>query len=84
MSEEDISNAIQMYGPLIEAWQGALPSLYAPTELNLKGSGFFGSDSDGGLRGYPAPTEITDVGRDHNTSEKLLDFAEMATGVIYP
>ena len=84
MSEENINSAVQMYGPLMDAWQGALPSLYAATEPNLESSGFFGPDSDGGLRGYPAQTEVTDVGRDYNTSKKLWDFAEMATGVPYP
>ena len=84
MSDTDYNAAVETYGELMDTWQGALPSLYAATVKDVKGSDFYGPDKDGGLRGYPTLTDITPVGKDEATAKRLWDFAERVTGVTYP
>ena len=52
--EEELKAAIARVGPLMEPWQGALPSLYAATVADAVPGALYGPDQDGGYRGYPA------------------------------
>jgi len=84
ISREEFDSMVEIYGPLMPAWQGALPSLYAAVNKDVNGTDFIGPDQDGGLRGYPAKAELLPIALDEIEAKKLWDFAEEATGVVYP
>lgn len=83
LTKDDITGIIEIYGALMEPWQGALPSLYAAVE-NVAGGDFIGPDQDGGLRGYPTKAEILPNALDKEEASKLWLYAEEATGVYFP
>ncbi|OOQ58187.1 oxidoreductase [Mucilaginibacter pedocola] len=76
--------AVKRTGPLMEPWQGALPSLYAAVEPAAKPYVLYSPDQDGGYRGYPAEFEITSGGRDEVIAQRLWEYSEKETGVVYP
>ncbi|MXN92006.1 SDR family NAD(P)-dependent oxidoreductase [Flavobacterium sp. Sd200] len=83
ISKEEFDNIIEVYGELMPAWQGALPSLYAAVSDDVKGNDFIGPDKDGGLRGYPAKTELLPLAHNQTEAAKLWKYAEEVTGVVY-
>lgn len=84
MNKQAYEDAIKQFGELMTAEQGALSTLYAAVANDVEKSGFYGPDQDGGLRGYPAKTEIMPNALDRLTARKLWDLAEEATGIMYP
>ena len=84
MTDEDKVAASSLYGELMQPWQGALPSLYAATSAEIKPGGFYQPDQDGGLCGYPTEAELLPHALDETVGKKLWDFAEDATGLVYP
>lgn len=83
ISKEQFDDMIKVYGELMPAWQGALPSLYAAVSDEVTGGDFIGPDQDGGLRGYPTKAEILPVALDEGDAKKLWQYAEEATGVEF-
>ena len=83
MTQDDIKGIVEVYGELMEPWQGALPSLYAAIEP-IEGGTFIGPDQDGGLRGYPAKAQILPHALNETEAGKLWRYAEEATGVYFP
>lgn len=83
ITKEQFDNMIEIYGQLMPAWQGALPSLYAAVNPDVKSGDFIEPDSDGGLRGYPAKAEILPVALNEAEAKKLWHYAEEVTGIIY-
>lgn len=83
ISKKQFDEMIEVYGELMPAWQGALPSLYAAVSDEVAGGDFIGPDQDGGLRGYPEKAEILPVALDEGGAEKLWVYAEEATGVKF-
>ena len=84
LTKDDITNIVEVYGELMEPWQGALPTLFAAVNDKITGGDFAGPDSDGGLRGYPEKTEILPLALDEAEAKKLWQYAEEATGVYFP
>ncbi|QIP12076.1 SDR family NAD(P)-dependent oxidoreductase [Spirosoma aureum] len=84
MEKTAIEAATQRLGALMETAQGALPSLYAAVSSEVEGASLYGPDQDGGLRGYPAKTEIDVVALNATLAAHLWQTAERLTGVIYP
>jgi len=84
MDAEVFETAKKRVGELMDPWQGALPSLFAATDLNAKPAELYGHDRDGGYRGYPALAELAPHALDNATAKKLWDWAEKETGVYYP
>ena len=84
MSREEHAAGIQRVGPLMDPWQGALPSLYAATSTEASGGKLYGPDKDGGYRGYPAEAIITANALVEGVAKKLWSLAEQATGVYFP
>lgn len=80
MGAEDYSAALQRVGDLMEPWQGALPSLYAATMADVRGSELYSPDKDGGYRGYPARLAILPHAQDEALAKKLWQFSEEVTG----
>ena len=76
MSAADIENAIIQFGTLMDTARGALSVLYAATANEIIPGGFYGPDSDGGLRGYPVLTEIGENASDEILGKKLWTEAE--------
>jgi len=83
LTQDDITGIIEVYGELMEPWQGALPSLYAAVAEDISGGDYIGPDQDGGLRGYPAKAEILPLALDEAEAKKLWQYAEEATGISF-
>jgi NAD(P)-dependent dehydrogenase (short-subunit alcohol dehydrogenase family) len=82
ISQEDFDAIKEVYGELMETWQGALPSLYAAVAY-VSGGDFIGPDQDGGLRGYPEKVEILPLALDAEEAKRLWEYAEEVTGVKF-
>jgi len=83
MTDEEIAAGIARIGPLMDAWQGALPSLYAATHPQATGGNLYEPDG-GGYRGYPTLATLKENATNEATAKKLWDLAEEVTGVKYP
>lgn len=83
ITKDEYDNMIKIYGELMPAWQGALPSLYAAVSEDVQGGDFIGPDKDGGLRGYPQKAKIESIALDQGEAERLWNYAEEATGIVY-
>lgn len=62
---------------------GALPTIYAATEMNLKGGEYIGPDGKGNRKGYPT-IEVPEAGvYNEETMKKLWGVSEEMTGVRF-
>lgn len=84
MTEAEITAAVERMGYPMEAWQGALPTLYAAVLPEVEEGGFYGPDADGGLRGYPTVAPVKENALDEVAAKKLWETAEEYTGVVFP
>jgi NAD(P)-dependent dehydrogenase (short-subunit alcohol dehydrogenase family) len=84
LNTEELSDTVKRVGPLMEPWQGALPTLYAATVPEAIPGALYGPDQDGGFRGYPALSEIQPHALDEQVAKKLWAYAENCTGLFYP
>lgn len=83
MTADAIQGAIDSLGPMMETAQGALSVLYAAVATGVVPGGFYGPDSDGGLRGYPVITDVGDNARDEIVGRKLWNESEIAAKVKF-
>jgi NAD(P)-dependent dehydrogenase (short-subunit alcohol dehydrogenase family) len=65
------------------AAQGALPALYAATEPDVQGGGYFGPDGIGGQRGYPIAVGSSKASLDRSMARRLWECSEQLTEVKY-
>jgi NAD(P)-dependent dehydrogenase (short-subunit alcohol dehydrogenase family) len=84
LNSEEFTDTVKRVGPLMEPWQGALPTLYAATVPDAIPGALYGPDQDGGFRGYPALSEIQAHALDEQLAQKLWAFAEDVTGIKFP
>ena len=84
MSAEELNTALERFGKLMDAAQGALSTLYAAVSAEVTKGGFYAPDEDGGIRGYPAQALIAPNALDEAVAQKLWSLAEHATGIQYP
>ena len=84
MSQDSFDAAVKEMGPLMEPWQGALPSLFAATSPDVVAGGFYQPDQDGGLRGFPVQAEIDQVALNELVNQKLWSLAEKFCGQKFP
>jgi NAD(P)-dependent dehydrogenase (short-subunit alcohol dehydrogenase family) len=84
MTAAELASVLSNLGPAMEAWQGALPSLYASVSPKIKGGALYGPDAEGGLRGYPADSPVAEIALDEFIAQDLWKLSESATGVIFP
>jgi NAD(P)-dependent dehydrogenase (short-subunit alcohol dehydrogenase family) len=63
--------------------KGALPSLYAATEPDLKGGSYVGPDGIGEFRGHPRLVSTSRAARDEDVAARLWTAAEELTGVRF-
>lgn len=84
MSEDAFAAAVERVGPLMEPWQGALPTLYAATSDDVTKGGFYEPDQDNGYRGFPAPGMLEPQALDEVVAKRLWEFAEEVTNVRFP
>jgi NAD(P)-dependent dehydrogenase (short-subunit alcohol dehydrogenase family) len=65
------------------AAQGALPALYAATEPDVQGGGYFGPDGIGGAHGYPVAVGSSKASLDRSMARRLWEWSEQMTEVKY-
>ncbi len=63
--------------------RGALPTLYAATELGLEGGLYVGPDGPGEFRGSPRPVSPNRAARDESVAARLWAVSEELTGVRF-
>ena len=68
---------------LMDAWQGALPTLVAATG-DVKPGDYFGPDGPGEVGGFPARGVIDDAALDKIVADRLWAVGEEVTGVVFP
>jgi NAD(P)-dependent dehydrogenase (short-subunit alcohol dehydrogenase family) len=64
--------------------KGALPTIHAATDLNLKGGEYIGPDGIGNRKGNPAIETPASEVYNAETMRKLWEISEKLTGVTYP
>lgn len=64
-------------------WQGALPTLYAATAAEAKAGGYYGPDTLGETRGYPAEAAIPAAARNPETLRRLWAESERLTNTSF-
>ncbi|RBQ06787.1 oxidoreductase [Pedobacter miscanthi] len=84
MAKSDYDAALQQFGQLMPAWQGALPALYAGISKEVAGGEYFGPDGKDELRGYPAKAQITAAVTDQKQGALLWEYATQQTGISFP
>ena len=62
---------------------GALPTIYAATDPNLKGGEYIGPDGKGQRKGYPTLDTPHASAGDEAVSQKLWEVSEKLTGVTF-
>lgn len=65
------------------AAMGALPTLFAATNPDVKGGEFIGPTGSSGMRGYPGIVRSNSRSYDLDTARRLWNFSEESTGVQY-
>ncbi|CAI9677765.1 oxidoreductase [Elizabethkingia anophelis] len=77
---ERLEGMFSEFEEVMDPWQGALPSLFAATDVSVKGGEFFGPDGKKEYAGYPALSKhSTPAMNDKELSEKLWKYAEEVT-----
>lgn len=65
------------------AAMGALPSLRAATDSNVKGGEYYGPDGVKNMQGYPVRQKSSDLSYSQVKAKKLWDISQKLTGVIF-
>ncbi len=65
------------------AAMGALPTLRAATDPNVRGGEYYGPDGFMEMKGYPVRVEPIPAARDPETARRLWEISEELTGVRY-
>ncbi len=66
------------------AAMGALPSLYAATNPEVRGADYIGPHALGGWRGYPVKVKSNALSYDESIAVRLWDVSEKLTGIQSP
>jgi NAD(P)-dependent dehydrogenase (short-subunit alcohol dehydrogenase family) len=66
------------------AYMGALPSMRAATDLDVKGSEYYGPGGRGEQRGYPIRVESNGASHNKEDARSLWNLSEKLTGVSFP
>ncbi|WP_454830880.1 SDR family oxidoreductase [Pseudoxanthomonas wuyuanensis] len=66
------------------AAQGALPTLFAATSLQVQGGAYYGPDKLGETRGYPTGAKVPPQALDVGMAERLWSESERLTGALFP
>jgi len=64
--------------------KGALPTLRAATDPNVRGGEYYGPDGFGEWRGDPVPVRSTARSHDPDAQRRLWTVSEQLTGVTFP
>ncbi len=62
---------------------GALPTLRAAIDIDVKSGDYFGPDGRGEIKGYPVKVQSNDLSKDEQIRKKLWDVSEELTAVKY-
>lgn len=82
--EADLQVALSQFPEVMEPWQGALPTLYAATELVVKNGELYGPDGVKEYAGYPALSKHTSAAMtDANLARKLWEYSEKVIGTNF-
>ena len=63
--------------------KGALPTLLAATDPNVKGAEYYGPGGMGEMRGFPKKVESNEKSHDKEVAAKLWTVSEELTGVLF-
>ncbi len=75
----------RILGPIMfqPAAQGALPTLFAATDPQAKGGGYYGPDRFSETRGFPTAAKIPPQAEDSRVAARLWDVSEGLAGVSF-
>ena len=83
-----LGNLMQLARPVLHlltqsATMGALPSLRAATDPDVRGDQYYGPDGFGQSRGHPVLVDRSDRAQDTRTAGRLWEISEDLTGVRF-
>ena len=74
----------QLTRPLVQsAYMGALPTLRAAVDLEVRPGEYYGPDGPGELRGHPVPVPTSAAAQDADVARRLWEVSEQLTGVRF-
>lgn len=83
--QAELERLLKQFNVVMEAWQGALPALFAATDPSAVGGAFYAPNGENEYSGYPALSQYnTPAMHDKVLAEKLWSYAATVTGVNYP
>ncbi len=81
---EQLEGMFSEFDEVMQPWQGALPSLFAATDVSVKGGEFYGPDGEKEYAGYPTLSKhSTPAMNDAALAEKLWNYAEESSDVRF-
>lgn len=80
---ENVDEALAKYPKVMQPWQGALPTLYAASALDVQGGAYYGPDGENELTGYPALAKMSQAAQNEEQAKTLWNFAAEVTGINY-
>ena len=80
------SPIFRTFNPLfgMQAWQGALPTLYAAVSPDATPGGYYGPDGLGNIRGYPTPNTPAPISTDAQAANRLWSISSDLVDVPTP
>ncbi|MGV3601125.1 MAG: oxidoreductase [Dyadobacter fermentans] len=84
IASDVLEGLFAQFDTVMEAWQGALPTLFAATDSSIRGGEFIGPDGPNEYAGYPALSKHSSPSMtDQALAQELWDYAETATGTKF-
>ncbi|WP_282635463.1 oxidoreductase [Sphingobacterium thalpophilum] len=81
---EQLENMLSEFDHVMEPWQGALTTLFAATDKNVKGGQFFGPDGEKEYTGFPTLSMHSSAAMESTyLAEELWGYAEKVTNVKF-
>ncbi|OJZ05757.1 oxidoreductase [Sphingobacterium sp. 40-24] len=81
---ENLEGMFAAYDQVMEPWQGALPSLFAATDVSAEGGKFYGPNGPKEYAGYPAlSNHHTAAMNDEALAKRLWEYAENSIQLTY-
>lgn len=82
--QDELEGMWVAFEQIMEPWQGALPPLFAATDISVSGGEFYGPDGKNEYSGYPSLSQHqTDAINDTDLALELWQYAEQSTKITF-
>ncbi len=82
--QDELQGLWGAFEQIMQPWQGALPPLFAATDMSVSGGEFYGPDGKNEYSGYPSLSQHqTDAINDTDLALELWQYAEQSTKITF-